>query len=86
MKKEFLGRIIYDTALLVSVLFFSWWITAIFVCVGVVLYERYIECIIVGIIMDLLYEVRIFPVIFTLSFFCIYIILGRMKKQVRIYG
>ncbi|MCK5027416.1 MAG: hypothetical protein KAS07_03280 [Candidatus Pacebacteria bacterium] len=86
MKKEFFGRIIYDIALLASILFFPWWIIVMVVCVGVILYEQYIECVIAGVVIDMLYGTYLFPVIFTLSFFCIYAIFGKLKKYVRIYG
>ncbi len=86
MKKEVLGRIIFDMALLVSVLFFPWWLSVMFVCVGVVLYEQYVECVIAGVAVDILYGACLVPIIFTLSSFCIYVIFGRLKKHIRIHG
>ena len=55
MNKTFLMRIIYDIAILISILSVNWWFTLLLCFGGVILFRSYYECVFAGIALDMLY-------------------------------
>lgn len=90
MNKGIVFRIIYDSVVLVGILFVSWWYILFLCFVGVIIFQRYYECIFVGILLDMLYgipreQLMSIPIIFTITTSILFIVSGGLKTHARFY-
>ena len=81
-------RIVFDIFLLVSILFLSWWVTVILVLFGVFIFSNYIEIIIAGMLVDILYGehnsfVSFLGVYGTVSTISVYFLVKVLKSKLR---
>ena len=85
---SFTFRIFFDVFLVVSILFFPWWTTSVFVLFGVFIFPNYVEIIIAGILVDVLYGQHTAMVSFsgiygTASTIVIYFAIKLLKSKLR---
>lgn len=78
-------RILYSVALVASVLFLPWWMSFIFMTLGVFLFNNFFEVMFIGIFFDALYAAPgIFPegAVFVCTLFAVAIFfVGNMLKK-----
>jgi hypothetical protein len=85
------SRIFIDIIIFFSIFYFPWWITTIFVIGGIFLFRNFYEAIFAGFLLDALYGAKTvefygFWFVFAASFFLFYIIVNRLKKNIRFYN
>ena len=90
MNKPILFRIIYDSILLASVLFASWWCTLLFCFIGVILFRHYYECVFIGVLLDILYGTPYsrlidISIVFTAVAFVLFAASSGFKTHIRLY-
>jgi hypothetical protein len=83
-------RIFIDIILILSIFYFPWWVTALFALSGIFIFKNFYESIIAGFLIDALYGTKTSEFagvwfVFTASFFLLYILSTRLKKNIRIY-
>lgn len=81
-------RIITDIVLLLCVLFTPWWVTLLLATIAAFSYPTFIEIIIIGVLLDLLFgapgvSIVSFPIIHTLIAFAIYGVSVFIRARVR---
>jgi len=86
---QILYRVIFDLVFLVGVFVLPWWVTALFLCVLLFVFETYVEIIMFALIFDIVYGVSgIFPFskyIFTISSVGLYLLVIFLKDRIIIY-
>ena len=84
-------RIFINIIILISVLYLPWWVTTTAVFTGFLIFKNFYEGIIAGFLLDTLYGAKIsqfFGIwfVFTAVYFVGYVIIRRVKKNLRFYG
>jgi hypothetical protein len=72
MQRNIVIRGVYAGVLVISGLFFPWWVILLVAAVGAVMFDRYYEVVVAGVVLDLLYASAIpvffdIPLVFTLG-------------------
>jgi len=84
------SRILLNIAIISSVFYFPWWLVATLVVIGAFLFDGFYEMIFIGFLLDVLYGARAEEFygiwfVFTIIFTTMYIIIKRLKKNIRFY-
>jgi len=83
------ARIAYNAGLCVALVFFPWWVTFVLAIIGMVVWKRYGEGIVAGVMLDVVYGVPFaypwmpIPVLHTMLFFAVYAIICAVKTRMR---
>jgi hypothetical protein len=83
-------RVIFDIGLLISVLVLPWWITFIFLFIGIFAFNQYYEFIIIGAIMFAIYsplEHNLFssPIFFSGIVIVLYVSIQLIRNNIILY-
>jgi len=83
-------RIFINIILLLSIFYLPWWTTALLVLSGIFVFKNFYEGIFAGLLLDALYGTKTAEFmgvwfVFTTSFFVLYVLSTRLKKNIRIY-
>jgi len=83
------GRVAFDIALFGSALFAPFWLTVILAVLGTLVFERFFEVIILGVVIDALYAPTFsgaFSATMTLSALLLYGIVTYIRPRLRAYA
>lgn len=84
-------RILLDILIFASIFYFSWWVTLVFVIIGILSFKNFYESIVAGLFFDLLYgtpavEFSGIWFVYTMAFSAIYFLCEKkLKKNLRFY-
>lgn len=83
-------RFLFDALLFISLFIFPWWFNAVFVLIGIFIFDNFYEFIISGVIFFSLYalpEARGLssPIIFSLGIIFVYIVIQYIKSNIIFY-
>ena len=86
-----LKRIVFSSVLLISVYIFPWYISSTLGILGMFIFANYIEGIIAGVLIDLVYGTTGFlfgsvAAIFSVGFILAFFIIEKLKSRLRIYA
>lgn len=81
-------RVSTDILILLSILYLPWWFTAFLALLGIFLFKNFYEVVFAGFLLDLLYGTAVKEFygiwfIFTAFFLILFILMERLKKNIR---